>query len=67
MTPAQIFVILGLVQQYGPGILNSIKTILSKKDATIADVEAIFSDLKPYADFGIPEVVPVNQTQAGPV
>lgn len=57
MTPAQIFVILGLVQQYGPSIITGIKSIISKKDATIADVEAIFKGLQPYEAFGIPAVV----------
>ncbi len=58
MTPAQIFIVLGLVQQYGPSIVSGIKSILSKKDATIEDVDAIFAGLKPYEDFGIPTTVP---------
>ena len=64
MTPAQIFVILGLVQQYGPDVLNAIKTILSKKDATIEDVELIFAGLKPYSAYGIPDVVPTGTIPA---
>lgn len=58
MTAAQIFILLDLVRQYGPGIITSVQTLLSKKDATIADVELVFKDLKPYEAFGIPEVVP---------
>ena len=60
MTPAQIFIVLQLVTQYGPDIVSAVKSILNKKDATIDDVEAIFAGLKPYESFGIPGVVPTK-------
>lgn len=58
MNPSEILIILGLVQQYGPSILTGIKTIMDKKDATIADVDAVFAGLRPYAAFEIPAIVP---------
>ena len=67
MTPAQIFVVLGLVQQYGPSVITAVKILLKKENATIEDVEAIFADLKPYEAFNIPEIIPVPQTAGGPV
>ena len=58
MSPQLIIVVLQLVAQYGPEILTSIKSLMSKSDATIEDVEAIFAGLKPYEAFGIPATVP---------
>ena len=52
--------ILTLVAQYGPDIIPAVKAVLNKKDATVEDVEVIFTGLKPYADFGIPATVPAK-------
>jgi len=59
LTVEQILVILSLVDKWGPGIITGIKQVINKKDATVADVELIFKDLKPYEAFGIPDKVPV--------
>jgi hypothetical protein len=44
--------------QYGPTFLASITAILKNPNATIADVESAFQNLKPYSAYGIPDVAP---------
>lgn len=65
MTPTLIITIIGLAEKYGPQVFTMIQNLVNKKDATIADVEAAYAQLKPYSDFGIPDAIP--QTAPGPV
>lgn len=58
----QALIVAGI--QYGPQIVTDIKNLLSKKDATIADVEAVFANLKPYSAFNIPDIAPTNPVVA---
>ncbi len=44
--------------KYGPDFVISVINALKKTDATIADVEALFANVKPYDSYGIPSVVP---------
>lgn len=48
--------------QYGPQFVTQLIAILKNPNATIADVENAFKDLKPYSAYGIPDVVPVVPT-----
>lgn len=52
----QALIIAGI--QYGPQMVTDIKNLLNKQDASIADVEALFANVKPYAQFGIPDIAP---------
>lgn len=45
--------------QYGPEFVLSIEKILTNPNATVSDVAAAFSNLKPYSAYGIPDVAPV--------
>jgi hypothetical protein len=53
MTIAQIFILLGILEKYGPVFTNSIIALMKKGEATIDDVEKAFKDLKPYEAYGI--------------
>lgn len=54
----QALIIAGI--QYGPQFVTDIKNLLNKQDATIADVEALFANVKLYSEFGIPDVAPTT-------
>lgn len=54
-----IAAVLILVAKYGPGVISQIDALLRNPNSTLADVQAIFSDLKPYDFFGIPDVAPL--------
>lgn len=58
MSPALLEALIIAGIQYGPQLVTDIKNLLSKKDATIDDVEVLFSNLKPYSYFNIPDFVP---------
>jgi hypothetical protein len=45
--------VLGYAMKYGPALVEDVVEALKKKNLTIADVEAIFADVKPYSAFGI--------------
>jgi hypothetical protein len=49
--------ILQLVLTYGPSVVSLIQTLVAKIEAggtlTVADVEAEFATLKPYAAYGV--------------
>jgi hypothetical protein len=56
--PASLIILLvqaGL--QYGPGFVSDIVAILNNPNATVADVEAAFKNLKPYSAYGIPDKI----------
>lgn len=44
--------------KYGPEWVTAIKGVLTKKDATVAEVESAFANVVPYAAFNIPDVAP---------
>lgn len=50
-----------LVLQYGPEILTSVEALFTKQTVTAAEVQQIFSGLKPYSAFNI------NPTASAPV
>lgn len=58
MSPAlaQLLIQAGLT--YGPEFVQSIIAILKKPDPTLADIENLFADVKPYSFFNIPDVAP---------
>jgi hypothetical protein len=61
--PASLIILLvqaGL--QYGPGFVSDIVAILSNPNATVADVEAAFKNLKPYSAYGIPDKIVTTVT-----
>jgi hypothetical protein len=43
--------------QYGPEFVMQIITILKKPDATIQDVEVLFTGVKPYSAYNIPDKI----------
>lgn len=63
MSPVLIQALIVAGIQYGPQIVTDIKNLLAKKDATIEDVEAIFSNLQPYSSFNIPAIAPTVPAQ----
>lgn len=67
MPLAQVITLLALAEKYGPTVFAVIKALTDKKDATVADVELAYAQLRPYESFGIPNIVPVPQTEAGKV
>lgn len=58
MSPALIQLLIQAGIQYGPGFVTDVIAVLKKPDPTLADVEALFANVKPYAAYGIPDVVP---------
>lgn len=50
--------------QYGPQFVTQLIAILKNPNATVADVENAFKDLKPYSAYGIPDIVPTGTTTA---
>jgi len=57
MTPSLITLLVTAGLQYGPGFVTSIISILKNPNATVADVEAAFANLKPYSAYNIPTPV----------
>lgn len=58
MTPTIIATIVQAAITYGPAFAQDLIALFKKKDPTIADVEALFAKVQPYASYGIPDVVP---------
>lgn len=58
MPPQLIILLVQAGLQYGPQLVLDIEKILSNPNATVADVAAAFSNLKPYEAYGIPDVAP---------
>jgi hypothetical protein len=54
MTPSLITLLVTAGLQYGPEFVTSIISILKNPNATVADVEAAFANLKPYSAYNIP-------------
>lgn len=52
--------LLPLIEKYGPQLEQDIVALLHKNGYTIAQVDAIFADLKPYEGFGINPSAPVQ-------
>jgi hypothetical protein len=44
---------LSLALKYGPQLVADLIEALKKKGITVAEVEAMFADVKPYEAFGI--------------
>ena len=64
MSPALVMLLVQAGLTYGPQFITDIKTLLAKTDVTIADIEALFANVKPYAAYGIPDNS-IPTTQAG--
>jgi hypothetical protein len=58
MSPATIGAIIQLVALYGPEVLTGIEGLFTKSNPTIADIQAVFVNLKPYSAFNIPPTPP---------
>lgn len=58
MPPQLILLLVQAGLTYGPQFVMDIEKILSNPAATTADVAAAFSNLKPYAAYGIPDLAP---------
>ena len=61
MTPI-IALIIQEALQYGPEFVKGIVSALQRKDVTVAEIESLFSGVKPYSSYGIPDKVPVTTT-----
>ena len=53
MDPATIEALIVLAAKYGPGLVNDLIAVWKKPNPSIADVEAVFANVNPYASFGI--------------
>lgn len=65
MSPALISLLLQFGITYGPEAVNGIIAAFKKVEAgtaTLADVEAAFTNLKPYSAYGINPPIIVQQT-----
>ena len=49
-----------ILAKYGPEAVKAADAALRNPNATLADVTAIFADLKPYDFFGIPAIAPTK-------
>lgn len=58
MTPALIATLVQYAVQFGIPAVMDVIAILKNNNATIADVEIMFSKVKTYESYGIPTVVP---------
>lgn len=52
--------------QYGPEFVTSIIAIIENPNATVADVKAAFSNLKPYSAYNIPNIPTTSGINAAP-
>ena len=64
MTPALAQLLIQAGLQYGPAFVTSIIAVLKKPDPTIADIETLFADVKPYSYFNIPDIAPTAPVSA---
>lgn len=63
MPPQLIILLVQAGLTYGPEFVAAIAAILQNPNATVADVEAAFKQLKPYSAYGIPDkVIPAATT-----
>lgn len=62
MNPTEILAVLQLFTTYGPALATGIENLRLKLSAgntvTLADVEAEFSGVQPYASFGVRDADP---------
>ena len=58
MSPAAIEALIILAAKYGPEFVMTVIALFKKPNPTVADVEALFANVKPYAAYGIPDVAP---------
>lgn len=52
--------------KYGPEYVNKLIALFKQAEPTVADVEALFANVKPYEAYGIPDVVPTPATPSVP-
>ncbi len=62
LTPEMIAALVTLAIRYGPGFAASIAALFQKQTVTAEEVVILFSNVKPYDAYGIPEHPVVNKT-----
>ena len=62
MSPAMMEAIVVIVAKYGPTLAAGLIEVFQKKDATLADLQAVLAEVKPYEAYGIPAVAPTQPT-----
>lgn len=67
MAPSLILLLVQAGLQYGPQFVMDIEKLINNPSATVADVVAAFSNLKPYSAYGIPDVAPTSPVQLSSV
>ncbi len=64
MSPAAIEAIIILAAKYGPELVMGLIGIFKKADPTLADIEALFANVKPYSAYQIgPQPTPTPPVQ----
>lgn len=58
--------ILGYAIKYGPTLLLDLVQAMEKRKMSVADVEAIFANVKPYESFGIQAPAPAAAAAPAP-
>lgn len=53
MSPTVVEAIIVALVRYGPEVATSIIALFQKKDVTVADIEALFAQIKTYESYGI--------------
>lgn len=66
MPPELIASLVLLAAKYGPEFVASIIALLKQKTVSIEDVEKLFSNVKPYADYNIPDIAPSSAPPNSP-
>lgn len=54
MSPAAIEALIILAAKYGPQFVSSVIALFKKEQITVAEVEQLFANVKPYEAYGIP-------------
>jgi hypothetical protein len=55
MSPALLEALVIAAVKYGPGFATSVLALFKQKEITLEQVEALFANVKPYSDYGIPD------------
>ena len=53
MSPATIEALIVLAAKYGPELVTGLIALFKKQNPTLADIEALFANVKPYDSYGI--------------
>ncbi len=58
MSPQAIEALIILAAKYGPELVVNIIAVFKKQDPTLEDFHVLFSNVKPYEAYNIPDVGP---------